>query len=177
VNGTSGHRLKGFVGPRDLEKYPKDDDALGMKLFAAVEGALARGRPAPAAFILFDGQIDRFSLRKMGALSPGSQQRILAAMAAQESVECMAVLGAFRFRGQGPLNGAWVVSVFIEWPDNRWWTAWQPLGPTRALVGDAPQVRCALDGSPRPGGVGGWFALGRRKGLKLRVQREDTPVH
>ena len=89
----------------------------------------------------------------------------------------MAVLGAFRFRGQGPLNGAWVVSVFIEWPDNRWWTAWQPLGPTRALVGDAPQVRCALDGSPRPGGVGGWFALGRRKGLKLRVQREDTPVH
>jgi hypothetical protein len=177
VKQTGGHRLNGFVGPRNLEKYPKDDEALGMSLFGAVKAALVRGRPAPAAFVLFEGQIDRFSLRKIGELSGSTRQGILAAMAGQDEVECMAVLGAFRFRGHGPLNGAWVASVFIEWPDNRWWTAWQPMGPNRSLVGDTPQVRCALDGSPRPGGVGGWFALGRRKGLKLRIQRDGTPVH
>ena len=177
MTSDRGHRLKGIVGPRDLEKFPKDDDALGMNLFRTVEKALSRGRPAPAAFVLFDGQIDRFSLRSFGDISFRSQQQVLGAMAGQDSVECIALLGAFRFRGRGPLNGAWVASVFIEWPDNRWWTAWQPLGPNKTLIGESPQVRSALDGSPRPGGVGGWFALGRRKGLKLRVQREGTPVH
>ena len=98
-------------------------------------------------------------------------------MAGQSGVECVAMLGAFRFRGRGPLNGQWVASVFIEWPDNRWWTAWQPIGPSRELVGLEPQIRTAWDGSPRPNGVGGWFARARREGLRLRVQREKPAIH
>ena len=170
-------RLRGSTSPRDPILYPADDEALGFALFAQVSVALKRGMPAPAAFIFFPDRIDRFSLGSLAGLPVHARNRMVSAMAGQDEVECMAMLGAFRFRGRGPLNGQWVASVFVEWPDNRWWTAWQPVGPTRELVGLDPQVRTALDGSPRPGGVGGWFAQARRQGLKLRVQREGAPVH
>ena len=170
-------RLRGASSPRDLLVYPADDEALGFALFAQVSVALKRGTPAPAAFIFFPDRIDRFSLNSLAGLPHRSRDRLISAMAGQEQVECMAMLGAFRFRGRGPLNGQWVASAFVEWPDNRWWTAWQPIGPTRELVGLDPQVRTAVDGSPRPNGVGGWFARARRHGLKLRVQRESPAVH
>ncbi len=172
-----GLRIQGHATTRDLSKFPIDDEALGMALFAQVTRALQRGVPRPASFVFFPERLDRFSLAPFGDLGNRGRTRVLAAMAGQENVECIAVLGGFRFRGRGPLNGQWVASVFIEWPDNRWWTAWQPIGPKRGLVGDGPQIRMALEGSPRPSGVGGWFALSRRAGLRLRVQRKSTPVH
>ncbi len=171
------HRLRGQSGPRDHDVFPEDDARLGRALFSKVVAALEKGRPAPAAFVIYGDRVDRFSMRTMSGASPITQQRIIAAMAGQADVECLAVLGAFRFRGSGPMNGQWVASVFVEWPDNRWWTAWQPIGPERSLVGEGAQVRCAVDGSPRPGGVGGWFALARRLGLKLRLHRSSTSVH
>jgi hypothetical protein len=63
--------------------------------------------------------------------------------------------------------------VYLEWPDNRWWTAWQALDADGAPVGDEPQVRRAVEGYPRPGGMGGWFARARREGLRLNLE----PVH
>ena len=175
--GTESVRLRGSTSARDPQRYPAEDEALGFALFAQVGAALKRGTPAPAAFIFFPDRIDRFSLNGLAGLPHRSRDRLISAMAGQDQVECMAMMGAFRFRGRGPLNGQWVASAFIEWPDNRWWTAWQPIGPTRELVGLDPQVRAAIDGSPRPNGVGGWFARARRHGLKLRVQREKAAVH
>ena len=169
--------LKGSATPRNLEDYPRDEEALGTKLFGLVVSALARGRPAPAVFSFSEDAIDRFPLRNLSGHTPKARRRLLGALAGQDGVECIAMLGAFRFRGRGPLDGAWVVSVFIEWPDNRWWTAWQPLGPMGGLIGDKPQIRMATDGSPRPGGMGGWFALARRTGVRLRVHRGAHPVH
>jgi hypothetical protein len=160
-----------------LSVFPVEDDALGQVLFSQVTLALQRGLPRPATFVFFEDRMDRFSLSGLGDFSAQSRNRIIAGMAGQDGVECVAMLGAFRFRGRGALNGQWVASVFIEWPDNRWWTAWQPIGPKRGLVGDGPQLRNALDGSPRPSGVGGWFSLARRSGIKLRVHRKSTPVH
>lgn len=171
------HRLRGHSGPRDLDVFPTNDARLGRALFSKVAAALEKGRPAPVAFVLHRERVDRFSLGGVANTSAATQKRVLAAMAGQEGVECVAVLGAFRFRGSGPMNGQWVASVFIEWPDNRWWTGWQPIAPNRSLVGEGPQVRYAADGSPRPGGVGGWFALSRRLGLKLRLHRSSTSVH
>ena len=170
-------RLQGKTGPRDIDAYPREEERLGRSLFSRVAAAVPRGRPAPVVFVLRGEAIDRFPLRGMAGGTAASQQRVLAAMAGQDGVECVALVGAFRFRGSGPMNGQWVASVFIEWPDNRWWTAWQPIGEDRNLIGHEPQVRCAVDGSPRPGGVGGWFALARRLGLKLRIHRTPTPVH
>ena len=174
---TGGLQLKGTSTFRDLDRYPREDEALGRSLFGLVSNALPNGRPAPAVFMFTHAAVDRFSYRHISALTPGSRQRVLSALAGQDGVECIAVLGALRFKGRGPLNGAWMANVFIEWPDNRWWTAWQPIGPRGGLVGDEPQIRAAVDGSPRPGGLGGWFALARRANLKLRVQRESVPVH
>ena len=170
-------RVQGKTGPRDIDAYPREEERLGRSLFSRVAAAVTQGRPAPVVFVLHGDTIDRFPLRGMGVGSPASQQRMLAAMAGQDGVECVALVGAFRFRGSGPMNGQWVASVFVEWPDNRWWTAWQPIGEDRALIGSEPQVRCAVDGSPRPGGVGGWCALARRLGLKLRIHRMPTSVH
>ena len=170
-------RLRGSTSIPDPRRYPPEDDALGFALFAQVCAALKRGTPSPAAFIFFPDRGDRFSLNSLSELPARSRNRLISAMAGQDGIECMAMLGAFRFRGRGPLNGQWVASAFLEWPDNRWWTAWQPIGPTRELVGLDPQVRAAVDGSPRPNGIGGWFARARRQGLKLRVQRDGPAVH
>ena len=175
--GAEAIRLRGSTSLRDQHLFPQDDESLGFALFAQVTIALKRGMPAPASFVFFSDRIDRFSLASMRGMNARARQRMISAMAGQDGVECVAVLGAFRFRGRGPLNGQWVANTFIEWPDNRWWTAWQPIGPSRELIGLDPQVRTAADGSPRPSGVGGWFAWARRDGLKLRVQREGPPVH
>ena len=172
-----GLRLRGSSSSRDEETFPVDDESLGESLFSQVTAALKRGTPSPATFVFFEGRVDRFSLGSLASLTPRARSRVIAAMAGQGGLECIAMLGAFRFRGRGALNGQWVASVFIEWPDNRWWTAWQPIGPSRELVGLDPQIRMALDGSPRPNGVGGWFARARREGLRLRVQRESPAVH
>jgi hypothetical protein len=177
VSRSGGIKFQGSAGPRDPALYPADDALLGFSLFSQVEAALVRGRPAPAVFLLSASSVDRFSLRPLAGRTARARSRMLAAMASMEGVECMAMLGAFRFRGRGPLDGKWVASAFIEWPDNRWWTAWQPIGPEGALVGDSPQCRCADDGSPRPRGMGGWFSLARRSGVKLRVQRRSAQVH
>ena len=170
-------RLRGKSAARDLARFPSDDEMLGASLFGQVRVALKRGMPGPASFVFFGDHVDQFTLAGLSKVSANERQRLLAAMAGQEAVECMAILGTFRFRGQGALNGQWVASVFIEWPDNRWWTAWQPISPSRELIGVEPQLRSAVDGSPRPTGVGGWFARSRREGLKLRVQRDTAPVH
>ena len=170
-------RLKGSVVSRDLERYPSDDDALGASLFSMVSGSLQRGRPAPVVFLISGTTVDRFPYRSFVKFNGATRRRLLGSIAGADEAECMAILGAFRFRGRGPLDGYWVVSVYIEWPDNRWWTAWQPLGPKGQLVGGSPQIRKAVDGSPRPGGVGGWFAHARRHNLKLKVQRDTIPVH
>jgi len=174
---SGGLQLKGSTTIRDLDLYPRDDDALGMKLFGLVSGALSKGRPAPAVFLFSESVIDKFAYRSFADHPPQVRRRILGALAGQDHIECLAMIGSLRFRGKGPLNGSWVASVFIEWPDNRWWTAWQPIGPRGGLVGDEPQIRTAIDGSPRPGGLGGWFALARRTGLRLRVHRDSVPVH
>ena len=175
---TSGPlQLRGSAIPRDMGRYPRDDEALGLSLFGMVRQALDRGRPAPVVFLFGRDTVDRFPFKDILKHKGRARRRLLGAIAGSDGVECMATLGAFRFRGRGPLDGQWVVSVFIEWPDNRWWTAWQPIGPSGQLIGDGPQVRLASDGSPRPGGVGGWFAHARRNNLSLKIQRDRIPVH
>lgn len=167
-------RLEGSVVARDYGQYPMDDESLGLALFAMVTRALDRGRPAPAFFVLGPSTVDRFSIRTLSRFAPAMRGRLLGAI---PGAECMAALGAFRFKGRGAINGQWVASTYIEWPDNRWWSAWQPLGPGGRLVGASPQILSAADGAPRPGGVGGWFAMARRNKLSLTVRRDPLPVH
>ena len=95
---------------------------------------------------------------------------MLAAFAGQEGLDCVALVGVLQVRMEGMQQPGQALSTFIEWPDNRWWAAWQFIDPKRSLLGEGPVVRRAEDGWPRPGGVGGWFAMARRTGARLVVE-------
>ena len=170
-------RLRAWIEARDPARFPADDQALGDSLFKMVGDSLKKGFPTPALFVLRAGQVDRFSLKPILAMPLRQRNRYLAGLAGQDAVECVALLGTLRLRGRGPLAGQRVAVVFIEWPDNRWWNAWQVIGENGALLGDGPNVQCAVEGSPRPSGVGGWFALARRSGVQLYMEKQGTPVH
>lgn len=167
-------RVRARRADRDLSRFPADDDALGMGLYAMVTDALARGIPAPALVTLWDAELNLYDLRPVLQASWPEREHLLAALAAQHESSCAALIGVLQVsRGRGA-SAQRAAVVYLEWPDNRWWTAWSPLDAERQPVLGEPLVRRAVDGAPRPGGVGGWYALSRRLGLKLR---SDEWVH
>ena len=161
-------------GVRDLDLLPAGDDALGHALFERAAGVLDRGTPRPVMLVLREQQVDQVDVVPLLQAEPAHRERMLSAVAAQDAVTCAALVGGLtlhrRRRGEVVATTRAIV-VYLEWPDNRWWTAWQPVDATRSLLGDGPMVRRAVDGEPRPGGIGGWFARARRERLKLRLHR------
>ena len=166
-------RLRIQTGPRDPAKLPLDDDALGEAVLSRVRDALVQGFPRPAMLLLRDLEVQQLDVAPLMAAPPEHRERMFAAAAGQDDVRCAVLAGALslRRRVNGQIVGHRAVVVYVEFPDNRWWTAWQLVDDDRALLGDGPVLRRAIDGSPRPGGVGGWFARARREGLKLQVER------
>ena len=180
MNGPA-FKIRVRTGPRSTERFPTDDDALGGQLSALVTGALARGLPRPAVLVLRADQVDWFDAVPLLKATPLHRHRMLGAIAGQEGVECVAMVGTFQVRhgrsrpGQRPpLQRA--LLCFIEWPDNRWWASWRLLGDDKQPITDAPMIRTAVDGWPRPGGVGGWFSLARRQRLTLNLKRTAKPA-
>ncbi len=163
-------RIRMAVAPRDDARFPPDDDeALGRALFDMLATALDRGLPRPAFLIVRPDRVEQIDALPVLRLPQPRGAHMLSAAAGQEGVECVALVAPLTLR-TGPRTGARAAVVFVEWPDNRWWTAWQPLDDERTLLGDAPAVRSAEEGWPKPGGVGGWFSTARRLGLRLRLQ-------
>lgn len=161
-------RLRVRFAERDPARFPEDDQALGESIFGMLLRALAEGLPRPAFLVLREGQVDQVDALPILRLPPGHGHRLLSALAGQEGVQCVALVAPLQVR-TGPRTAARAAVVFLEWPDNRWWTAWQPLDDARNLLGDGPAVRAAAEGWPKPGGVGGWFATARRLSLRLRL--------
>ena len=160
-----------------MARFPRDEAALGQSMFELVKGALEKGLPRPALFVLFPEQIDRFDLAPLMAKPRPERDRMIGAIAGQSDVECVALLGVLQVkRPQQGLTARGAVT-FIEWPDNRWWTAWLPLGEDAQPTTPQPEIRSAVEGFPRPGGVGGWFSLARRTGLRLHMTARDRTVH
>lgn len=168
-------QLRIQTGPRDPDRLPLDEERLGMALFGRVTEALPRGAPRPALLLLRDAEVQQLDVVPLLQAPLEHRERLLAAAVGQEGVRCAALAGALSLRRRvgGKVVGQRAVVVFLEYPDNRWWTAWQGVDEQRALVGDGPVLRRAVEGSPRPGGVGGWFARARREGLKLRLERPE----
>ena len=169
-------QLRIHVGPRDKDRFPEADDALGESLFAMAAGVLSRGLPRPSVLVFRPEQIDRFDVVPVIKAQQPHRQRMLAAIAGQKDVSCSALVGVFRVRFGRMKEPQRAIICFVEWPDNRWWTCWQLLDDSRQLVGEAPIVRRAVDGWPRPNGIGGWFSMVRRTGLRLRMQPSEA-VH
>ena len=169
--------MRAFQSARNLEQFPRDDEGLGKSVFKLVEAALAKGMPRPALFVFYSGQVDRFDLEPLMRQPRQVRDRMIAAIAGQSEVECVALVGVLqinRRKGQQGVRGA---VTFIEWPDNRWWTCWLPLDASGSPVPQAQVERSAVDGFPRPGGVGGWFSLARRTGIRLHVSGRQGTVH
>lgn len=163
-------------GPRSPERFPRDEDALGERLGLALTASLERGLPRPAMLLLRDSTVEQVDLVPvLGAPRPHAE-RMLAALAGQDGVEAAALVGMLRVRGPAAPRGGLAAVVYAEWPDNRWWTSWRYVGPRRELLGEEPMVRRAVDGWPRPGGMGGWFARARRTGVTLRLEGPPQPT-
>lgn len=165
-------RLRARKGSRDPYRFPSGDDALGRALFADLLRAQAEGAQPPAMVVVWEREVALFGLAPALAEPQPHRERLISALAGQPEVQAAAMLGVVNLRfGRGDPGSPCAV-VYLEFPDNRWWTAWQPVDEHRQPRGDGPTVRRAVDGHPRPGGVGGWFAMCRRLGLRLTL----TPV-
>jgi hypothetical protein len=165
-------RLKVAQAPRDPERFPlEDDEELGISLFGMLAAGLERGLPGPALLCLRDGEVQQFSLAPVLRLAPAHRERLVAAMAGQPGALCGAYVGPITVQ---PAQRR-LALVYLEWPDNRWWLAQQPLDEGHRLVGEAPELLRAVDGAPKPQGIGGWYARCRRENLSL-VLRQDQPV-
>ena len=167
-----GFRMRVHVAERDPQRFPKDDDLLGENLFELLKDALSGGRvPRPAMLVLRDRQVDQFDLLPILRSGGWSAQRLLGGLVGRDNVDCAALVGALVVRPGRRQEGAHQAAVcFVEWPDNRWWTAWQPLDGKNRLVGPEPLVRRAVDGWPKPTGVGGWFSSARRDRVRLELK-------
>ena len=166
---------------RSAERYPAGDEPLGRALLARVETILEQGSPRPTVLALSDDQVWWYDL--VPAIEAKADvHRLVAAIAGQDEIGCVGVVGVLNVK-VGRSGGFPGAVVFLEWPDGRWWSVMLPLkrGPdgrvTRAARAE-PIERSAVDGWPRPGGLGGWWSRSRVEQLKLRVQRTgDGQVH
>jgi hypothetical protein len=167
-------RIRVGIGPRDKARFPLEDDALGRALYGRLERAIgAKGLPRPAVLALQESQIIQYDILPL--LKSGADvHRFVSAVAGQMGIEAVASVGLVRI---GPPHQRvprqrLAAMCFVEWPDSRWWAALRLL-EGREFREDWPVVfRCAVDGDPRPGGVGAWFSRARLQNLCLNMQIE-----
>jgi hypothetical protein len=148
-----------------------------MSVMTVVQEALKRGMPRPGFFAFRGDEMDRFDLGPLMRAPRRRRDMFLAAIAGRTEIQCVALLGVLRMGGAAVPAGGRASVVFVEWPDNRWWSAWAPI-PVEGV--DEPSeltVRTAEDGWPRPGGMGGWFSLARRTGVRLHVHPSSGTIH
>ena len=164
-------RIRIGIGPRDKQRFPLEDDALGMALYTRLEQMIGeKGLPRPAVLALQERQVlqyDILPLLKNGA----DVHRFVSAVAGQGEIEAVASVGLVKLGNpRRSKNGRLAAMCFVEWPDTRWWGALRLL-EGKAFREDWPVVfRCAVDGDPRPAGVGAWFSRARRENLRLNAQ-------
>jgi hypothetical protein len=162
-----------------------DDDRVGHRLVTLLRAALDRGAAPPAAVIVRPEQFDLVLLDSL-ARHHVSPMAFLAALTRSRMdhagpVEAVGVLGTFRAVRR--LDGSPVPAaptppgvpmgmVFLEWGDGRWWH-WRSLleATTADLRDDTETLSRAVDGSPKPTRLGGWWSLGRRRELGLLMTR------
>lgn len=176
------------------------------RLRTLVQGAVARASAAPSAVVVRPGGTEIIELRPIAAARL-SLPLFLAGLTRSERQGggtsgpplAVGLVGQFRLR-RGPAraeaaraeaaraetaDGVPVALAFLEWPDCRWWQ-WQALlDGERALLQETEVIRRAEDGDPLPSGLGRWWSLGRRSGVRVRYSArapepaplESTLIH
>lgn len=70
-----------------------------------------------------------------------------------------------------------VASVYLEWPDCRWWRWWQVLDAEGEPIEGSALITRATDGTAKPSGFGGWwtYARTRQPKLTMALTRSEQP--
>lgn len=165
------------------------DERLGRMLVDACESALLRGG-APAAALAVGPE--RLSIVP---LAPFAEARwpfrsLLVSLCSEApgdvgETEAVGIIGQFQRRRSPDDAGVPVATVFLEWPDGRWWHWLGLVSRARVPTDDGadrelPVVRDgtaaitrAIDGLPRPEGLGGWWTMHRHRPLHMSWDRRE----
>lgn len=158
-------RLRIREGPRE-PRFPHADEALGASVHALLVETLARGVPPPALLVFRGDRVQLVELRPILA-ARRDVHRAIASFCALPGVEAIALVGVLSPRRRPGAPGSFepepprMAVSFVEWADGRWWFARRPVG------GADDTITRAVDGDPRPGGLGGWFQRARFEGLEI----------
>lgn len=148
--------------------FPAADEALGASLWSMLVTKLPRGVPRPALVTLFGDTAQIVDLPPILAAGVDVHQAT-AAFASQEGAEALATVGVMSRLRAGRTIGRFAV-VFIEWPDGRWWCSSHALDASGQLLSELEtDVTRAVDGAPKPAGLGAWFRRARYEGLRLTL--------
>ena len=173
---SSSIRLRIASAPRDLIRFPEASGALGASLFGMLMERVTEGRlPRPALLTFSDDRIWQYDLVPL-IQGRADLRRFIGAATREPGVECVALMGVLSVRLKRQDRPLPAAVTFLEWPDCSWWSGTRFLGPDRRPRADMPSmVRSAEEGYPKPGGVGGWWSMGRREGLRLHRATQQQP--
>jgi len=152
-----------------------DDESTGRRLVDLVREALGRG-PAPSVVVVV--RADRFDLVSVGPIVEAglSVSTFIAGLTRSElpragPVLAVGLMGTFTVRPRREAPGAPLAMVFLEWTDCRWWQ-WRTLleGDGRTPMDETTTLSSAVEGSAKPSNLGGWWSLGRRRRMSVRLE-------
>lgn len=155
------------------EPWWPDEERLGQGLVRLVQQNLERGAPTVATVVRPQHVV-------LVPLAPFADQQVpmpfvLGGLArwneGAEPPEVIGIIGRVQQgRGQGRPKVPLAI-VFLEWPDGRWWHWRQLLDVDGKPIPDAAEVTRAVDGLPRPRGLGGYWTYARRRQPDLKLRR------
>lgn len=158
-----------------------DDDALGQSLVDLVAAATDAGGGVPAALAAWRTELQIIPLIPLieGGWTPA---RFLASLTRTHHPhlglpEAVGVIGRLRFRQRAEEPWVSMATVFVEWPDGRWWRWRQLLDAQGRRVAETAVWDRAIDGIGRPDHLGGYWRLGRLGAPPLSVHSEDPRVN
>jgi hypothetical protein len=142
------------------------DDTLGEGLVARVRHGLSTGQAPASGVVVRAAQIDLVPLAPVAdARVPFGQ--VLAGLVGRGELDAIGVVGRLWWRRRRDERPVAVAVVFLEWTDCRWWCWQQLLDAEGRPVADGERCWRAVDGDPKPVGLGGWWSLARRTGARL----------
>ena len=146
---------------------PMDDEALGEHLVEQVRRAIPKRQAGPALVLVRAERAEVMAAKSLSA--PGLPRPVdgmglftRAQFPDGKHVRAIGLMGVFGYRARPTDTPVPTPLVFLEWEDGRWWQWRALMDPTdNALRTETETVLRAVDGIPRPRGLGGWWTRGR----------------
>jgi hypothetical protein len=169
-------RVRVTTAPRGPDFPTEGDDALAAAMLTKVLRVAARGALPPALVLVGADEVRVVYVAPL-LQATKDHHSLIASFAGLPGVEAVALLGRFTQR-QRDRAARHLAGVFVEWTDGRWWASWQPVDENGRLIPtDEEELLRAVDGQPRPSGLGGWYSRARFQGLRIDLTPEKpAPV-